>query len=608
MKHWYDGISEYIRDINADYSILVNGRWGEGKTFFFQNLFSEKIKRDIKILLVSVAGKQDVNVIGSDIAIKYCFIDSGHSNMVQTVLSNPEFVEVATDLSNSLLSHKDFRVTRNTMGIVKKLGTNFINHKMQNDLTKVVLVVDDLERYEGKYSELFSFIQTHYVEKKTPVIYVGNESEISLEKKDDYRKHKEKYIRYTYKFVPDLIEAMNQIFRERIKNGEIVFNDESFLDISKWLHDKRLTNLRTIIRAVEYLKKFNTDCLKEKSKINFFLLLILHIEALSSYKNIQEKSYQDDSIKHDKSEYNDNKRYKEFLESIGFKMDMAYILVAKAYHLDYFPFQQIIADLFNTGTLDNDEANSMLSDLYPESNEYVESLENLVNFEMSEEDYVIEQVKKTLEGIEKRVLPYSNLRAAGNRINFISNYIDDIKDLNYKKIIFAALSDADYPGYIEYYESRQSSIRKSNVTSDFDKELVELIGKIKKEYIWKKEGTGFRVLFKEINNKYVDDFQDYENDFFTLICKYDLLGELENLNNRGLVIIEAESHRLSQSIERVQIPLSEEQYKSVKTVKETLESIPDSESKMRNNIRSEVIISLEHLLEKSQKAERITKL
>ncbi|PFV68696.1 hypothetical protein COL05_29520 [Bacillus sp. AFS059628] len=53
-KYTVDSVLNYIKRENTSYAILLNGEWGSGKTYFWENVLKEKITNiNKKIIYVS---------------------------------------------------------------------------------------------------------------------------------------------------------------------------------------------------------------------------------------------------------------------------------------------------------------------------------------------------------------------------------------------------------------------------------------------------------------------------------------------------------------------------------------------------------------------------
>ena len=61
-------VKDYLNEDSVDYAILINGKWGSGKTYYWKN-YLEKIIIDkgITTLYISLNGVDSINEIGKKI-------------------------------------------------------------------------------------------------------------------------------------------------------------------------------------------------------------------------------------------------------------------------------------------------------------------------------------------------------------------------------------------------------------------------------------------------------------------------------------------------------------------------------------------------------------
>lgn len=75
-------ILRYIRKKNTEYAILIDGKWGVGKTFFIKNSLKVKLQKEIKgtcrykgIIYMSLYGIKDITQLENKII--YSIIENG---------------------------------------------------------------------------------------------------------------------------------------------------------------------------------------------------------------------------------------------------------------------------------------------------------------------------------------------------------------------------------------------------------------------------------------------------------------------------------------------------------------------------------------------------
>lgn len=241
MEEIKEVIQDYLNNKKTDYAILINGQWGSGKTHYWKEEISSLISNSIygKIenssnksrfwsnrskenkpqieikryepIYLSLFGLSDIKELGSKLFIELNPFWKKRS--VKTVSNITKLiVDKSLNIIGSGLDDKDFKDIINDLSI---------------DGNKVICL-DDLERLSKDIlNELFGFINLFTEHDNLKVIILCDEKVIS-EKFVDYHAIKEKIVRFSYEFKPDLKE----IFPNLISS----YKNESF---QKFLIEKR---------------------------------------------------------------------------------------------------------------------------------------------------------------------------------------------------------------------------------------------------------------------------------------------------------------------------------------------------------------------------------
>lgn len=269
MNYIVDSVINYIKHENTNYAVLINGRWGSGKTFFWENVLRNEIESiDIKgkkqrTIYVSLYG-----ITSQDEISRRIFMESfSRTNGLIQKVSESKWGGRVTELGKMAIGYVK---TLGIPGLTQALesGVNFENLV---DFTDTVLCFDDLERANIEITDIMGYINNFVEHDGVKVIIISNENEISeklinrnielralvssyvleqedalkkspLENKndgkltkelifnkmvylfgktDDYKRIKEKLIGKTLSFVPDnkyTIEAIvTQVSDEKLK-------------------------------------------------------------------------------------------------------------------------------------------------------------------------------------------------------------------------------------------------------------------------------------------------------------------------------------------------------------------------------------------------------
>ena len=158
-------IEHYIQEKEISQAILITGNWGCGKTHYWKNILSSKIKEcNLIPAYISLNGLQNKEDILNKWALE--IMQSYSNNII-----NPKTIKAVGNL---------FNVTLNlaTLGKIdlKKLNLNLSLSDFLSmcDLDNCVLCFDDLERYTGKLSDALGIINDFTEQKHVKTIVLAN--------------------------------------------------------------------------------------------------------------------------------------------------------------------------------------------------------------------------------------------------------------------------------------------------------------------------------------------------------------------------------------------------------------------------------------------------
>ena len=249
-------VLNYLLNSRSKVGLLISGKWGVGKTFYFRNELVPIIEKQTnkKVLYVSLNGVNSINEIYNQlISEKYLTLKKAKGSKLGrfTLGAFKSILEIG--LKKGLdISSEDIK-----MNI----------HDLAN-FTKNIICFDDLERVGDsiKIPEILGFINTTFIEhEKIKVIFIGDETKDKLKEKG-YIDSKEKVIGWTVSFKP--------VFSDTVKSIIESYKDEkNFYD---WI--KNYTGF--IIECLEY---FEFDNLRS---LEFFF------DCISKIYKIKEKRYE----------------------------------------------------------------------------------------------------------------------------------------------------------------------------------------------------------------------------------------------------------------------------------------------------------------------------
>ena len=162
-------IDRFIELRKYHYALLINGKWGIGKTYFVKKVLIphiEKSKRDINYLsLYGISSTDEISQMLCLQAIK----DKLPSKIQKTIESKRgQFVTRFTaSIFQGLMDH--LGVENSRIGKVAQMLPNYDNN---------VIIFDDLERCGCPVNEVLGYINDFVEHSKAAVIIVANEDEI----------------------------------------------------------------------------------------------------------------------------------------------------------------------------------------------------------------------------------------------------------------------------------------------------------------------------------------------------------------------------------------------------------------------------------------------
>ncbi len=177
-----ESVLNYVKNDKAQYAILINGEWGSGKTYLYENYLMEEIfdmeagKQDSKAnVYISLYGIANVEQLAKELLSNY---------MINVVCSKDEFKK------------KVYKLTSGVIGIASKAvslaaSANKASAEVTVDLNSIVEAVrdkiqakgmivclDDLERCAIPVNVLFGFINNLVEHCNCKVIVLADESNI----------------------------------------------------------------------------------------------------------------------------------------------------------------------------------------------------------------------------------------------------------------------------------------------------------------------------------------------------------------------------------------------------------------------------------------------
>lgn len=273
-----DLILRYIRKENSEYAILIDGVWGVGKTFFIKNMLKEKIQKEIKgiarykgIIYMSLYGIKD--------------------------LAQLEYKLIYSIIENNILNNKASKMIINGVktyiNSLSKRDSIIDTIKIFQDISKYIIIFDDLERCMIPITELLGYINELVEHKNAKTIIIANEEKMaeigSSYENILYYEIKEKLIGEVIYYIPDLNKIIEYIYikeKNEIVSKIIRRNKNRIIEVMKKLNYQNIRTLKIcfnkfnrIVEELEKVKDIYEYCNEEiyNKMLDDILIYLLHV-------------------------------------------------------------------------------------------------------------------------------------------------------------------------------------------------------------------------------------------------------------------------------------------------------------------------------------------
>ena len=284
------------------FGIALNGKWGVGKTFFWNQLIEEKFSAK-KTAYISLFGVETIQQIKNDLLLQI-YTQNGFVKKIKDKVGSFKLYGMDISLALSWFEKKDFE--------------------------NVIVCFDDFERISDKLKlkDVLGLISELKEQKKCTVVLILNKDEL---REDDLSKYKDKIVDYDFNYEPTVAESFSLI-KDNLKSFKAY--------PLEYFQKYKINNIRIMKRVInalndyacfeESLKDFKdiekelVENILEISTINA-LKLSVDFEKLSKYSM---QNYLDKKNKEKNEDYDQLLKYINFGYSGYFYMsDITYNVV-----------------------------------------------------------------------------------------------------------------------------------------------------------------------------------------------------------------------------------------------------------------------------------------
>ncbi|MFW2082856.1 P-loop NTPase fold protein [Acinetobacter guillouiae] len=505
-KHIEEYVNYYISDKNSEFAILINGRWGTGKTWFVKKIIENKNSKHKNMAYISLNGMSNISQISSEIfKFLHPVLGSEKAKLFGRIASDSLKAAFKIDINGNDKDETNLSVSSPKLKIPDYL-------KINKDFT---LVFDDLERCKLKLVEILGYINYFVEHENIKVIIIGNEEEVrktSDKEGCNYNEIKEKLIGATFEYESDSDSAVSY-FIEEVFSGKLltIIKDYKFqiINVFDRVGSKNLRSLKQVLNGFKRI--YNVESWGEDDDLfnkilNSYLIYALEYKAGSFNKELMDFSGKDDYEENFFKKHSIDMKYDNIFtinlwNDIVFKniVNMNEIeLSIKKNHYDIVSENPNWLKLWNFMELNDEEFITLIQ----------AEEEKLINkkFEKSGE----------LKHILGLIIFFNKHGIRENNISkFISFAEDNLKSMkeykNYKEFkksksfnskkawgsyVFQSSDDPDFVGFL----NKCDSIEQIKVDQMLKKESIELLE------ILRSDGYLFSTKISYRNNKYESDY------------------------------------------------------------------------------------------------------
>lgn len=355
MEDLVESILDYVRADYTDYAIMINGEWGSGKTYFWNNKIKNKIDslhlngKTFTTIYMSLYGISNLEDISKKIFIETTQLMDKNMRKYMNLTgqqSIPEYAKTGLDMANlfgvtqngdkvdySKFFSTDDKVLcfddleRANVDVIDILG--YINNFVEHDHIKTIIICNEKElskKLKNTNLEMKTFIATYLLDKegdlsktdKPMVEKIQDKIEYVFDKANDYERIKEKLIGETFEYVPEFNYIINGILMRYENNADLIrFLRENTNLITSTFDKSGTKNLRILKHALNDFKKVYEMVNKHYPNTNYRILQTMLIFTIAISFEVKTGKITQDKFVNIQS----NEEYKSILVSSRVLLD-----------------------------------------------------------------------------------------------------------------------------------------------------------------------------------------------------------------------------------------------------------------------------------------------
>ncbi len=320
MEDLVESILDYVRSDYTDYAVMINGEWGSGKTYFWNNKIKPKIDgmqyngKRYSSIYMSLYGISNLEEISKKIFIETTqLMDKNVKKHMETSgkYTIPEYAKTGLNMANLFganpngekINYENFFATddkvlcfddleRANVDVIDILG--YINNFVEHDHIKTIIICNEKElstKLKNSNLEMKTFIATYLLDKqgelsnddgKPMVERIQEKIEYVFDKANDYERIKEKLIGETFEYRPEFNYIINGILMRYENDKELIrFLRENTPYIINTFHKSGTRNLRILKHSLNDFKKIYEMLNKYYPNTNYRVLQTMLIFTIA---------------------------------------------------------------------------------------------------------------------------------------------------------------------------------------------------------------------------------------------------------------------------------------------------------------------------------------
>ncbi len=386
MDELVESILDYIRKPYTDHAIMINGEWGSGKTYFWNNKVKSKIEsieidgKRYKTIYMSLYGISNLDDISKKIFIE---MNPNLNKSIKKILdmrnvsSIPEYVKTGIDMANSFgfmqtndkVDYSKFfdiddkvlcfdDLERANVDVIDVLG--YINNFVEHDHMKTIIICNEKElskKLKSTNVEMKTFIATYILnhegkikaeseeesegmiegqEDKPMVELIEDKIEHIFDKANDYERIKEKLIGETFEYIPEFTYIINGVLMRYESNPALIqFLRKNSNLITQTFNRSGTRNLRILKHALNDFQKIFETTQKYYPDVSDIVLKSLLIFTIAISFEIKAGKVTKDKLK----DINSLEEYKTILVATKVLKDNRQFYIKEFDNNYYFTFK-----------------------------------------------------------------------------------------------------------------------------------------------------------------------------------------------------------------------------------------------------------------------------